>query len=395
MKNLSKLTGKKVFITGGTGFIGCRLAEILVTRYKADVTVLVRDFGKALRLGRLPVKFHKGDILNKSSLLDGLKDVDYVFHCAYGNKGSIEIRNKINIEGTQNIIDASLIQQVKTFVFLSTQSVYGISDQEWLTEESRKNPGKDDYAKSKLVAEEIVLKAYREKGLNTVILQPTAVYGPWAISYGTKIFQSLKKGRMPIIENGKGTCNAVYIDDLVQAMLLAAITKESHGNTFLINGPAWYTWKDFYSRFEKIINEECLVYETREEALSRFKKSSKRPSFFSVLFRVLKPDEKAIKELLKFKFTQTSFSLFKKAIPPSFYLKIRNRIKSNEKPKEPIRKTEKPVANLSPDAISFFLSPTKVKSKKAEKILSYYPEYDFENGFVEVGNWYKWFYNKQ
>ena len=108
-----------------------------------------------------------------------MEGCEIIFHCAYGNGGDEEARRAVNIQGTGNVLEAALGQNVKRIVHLSTVAVYGWDTPEGeLTEDSPKRPTAELYASSKRQAENLVNDYVHKHGVPAVILQPTAVCGP-------------------------------------------------------------------------------------------------------------------------------------------------------------------------------------------------------------------------
>ncbi|MFC7555794.1 NAD-dependent epimerase/dehydratase family protein [Pseudoroseomonas wenyumeiae] len=151
--------GTKVAITGATGFIGGRLAERLLEQ-GAEVRCLVRSMGAAVRLARLPVEIHKVDLTDAAGVTEALKDVQFVFHCAYDPRSSSH-----NLVGTRNLISACAALKVQRFVYTSTFSVYEPLPDGPLTEETRDGDKSWLYTRTKLELEKAVMDAVREKGL--------------------------------------------------------------------------------------------------------------------------------------------------------------------------------------------------------------------------------------
>jgi nucleoside-diphosphate-sugar epimerase len=387
-----ELVGKKIFVTGATGFIGYRLTELLVKDYKAEVSVLIRDYGRAYRLGRLPVKIFKGDITNKKDIEAAMGEAEYVFHCAYGNKGTFSSRESVNIQGTEYLLELASLRKVKAFVFVSTVSVYGGQTIARLEETTPKIIPRHSYGKSKLLAEEKVLAYYKNQALNTVVIQPTAVYGPYAPSYAMRIFEQAKTHQFPLIDGGKGICNAVYVDDLVQALLLASISPKAYGQSYLINGSDYCSWKDFYTFFENILKEKITTNISREEAIAYGKKMSRKKGFFSILIGAFRVNREAIKELLRFKLFYYLFVMTKKLLPASIYLRLKKDPGSQSSAS--LIPNSKHLIALSEEDVSFYLAQTRVSIEKATRELHYSPVFKLEQGFKEVAAWYNWFYNK-
>ena len=389
---LSGYKNKRVFITGATGFIGGRLSEILAIDCSARVKALVRDFSTAIRIGRLPIEIYQGDVKKIDDVRLAMKGTDFVFHCAFGNKGDVKDRFVATTLGTENVLKAALEEGVQSFVFLSTQSVYGNQNTEWIDEETPKKPKSDQYAQSKLQAERIV-QSYAKSGLKTVIIQPTAVYGPWAPSYGTRIFDQMHKNIIPLIDGGHGICNAVYIDDLVQAVLLAGINEKSYGQSFLIGGMEFCTWKEFWGYFESIIGEKRTQSISRKHALSLFRKSKKRPSFL----KLIKIDSNVLYEIFRVRWISRIFILARRAIPNRLLSRIKksmlvSSLKEQGKEQDGTRTS---YVAFDPSSIDFFASKTKIRIKKATEMLEYRPRFSLRAGFEITGQWYRWFYSSR
>jgi len=230
-------------VTGASGHIGNNLCrELLKEGYK--VKALVREDVDALQ--NFDVEFVKGDISNKESLQKLTKDADVVFHLAAiisitGN--SKDILTKINIEGTKNIIEASLKQNVKRFIHFS--SVHAISQyplNKPLTE-NNSLVGKDAYAydRSKAGAEKVVLEACKN-GLNAVILNPTSVIGinDYKPSLLGQAFLKIAKGKLPALI--PGGFDWVDVRDVVKAAI-TAINKGEKGERYLLPG-YWRSLED-------------------------------------------------------------------------------------------------------------------------------------------------------
>src|SRR5262249_208804 len=119
---------KRVLITGATGFIGCRLAEILVQR-EVPVAALVRTWSNAARLARLPVALAAGDMLDLDSLRSAVKNCDVIIHCAVDNRaydaGAAQEHRRSSQLGTANVLQAALEAHVERVVHLSSVAVYG------------------------------------------------------------------------------------------------------------------------------------------------------------------------------------------------------------------------------------------------------------------------------
>ncbi len=168
--------------------------------------------------------------------------------------GEDEVRYKTNVEGTKNILEASITAKVKRFVYISTIAVHGRDPGPEVDENSPMLYGKDVYADSKIDAEKLVFRYGGEKGLPIVVLRPTIVYGPRSGSWTLGPIINMKKGKFTLIEGGSGIVNHVYIDDVIQAMLLAATRPEAVGEAFTISYGSVITWKEFFGYYARMLN---------------------------------------------------------------------------------------------------------------------------------------------
>ena len=240
------LSGKRILVTGGTGFIGSRLIERLVLEENAEARVLVHHPAHAARVARLPVAIVQGDVLDAADLERAAEGCEMIFHCAYGTSPDETLQRRVNVEGTRNVFDAALGAKVKRVVHFSTLMVYGVTADGDLDETAPRRYFGNAYSDSKLDAEKLAFDYIRRHHLAVVILQPTAVYGPFALQWTQNVLEKMKTGRMILVDGGEGLRNAVYIDDLVSAALLAAVKEQAVGEAFLISGEAPVTWIEFY-----------------------------------------------------------------------------------------------------------------------------------------------------
>ena len=97
------------------------------------------------------------------------------------------------------------------------------------------------------------------------VVQPTVVYGPFSLPWTIGPLGALKSSRVVLANGGDGMCNAVYVDDVVAALLLAASRPEAVGQVFLISAESPITWKDFYAAYEDMLGFRSTVGLTAEE----------------------------------------------------------------------------------------------------------------------------------
>jgi len=229
----------KVLITGGTGFIGSRLA--LDCLQKGDsVSVIGQENNGAESENRKSIetkggKIVIGSVTDRQRVFAAVKGADVVYHLAAAqHEANIPDQTfwDVNVAGTKNVIEASLSARVRRFVHGSTIGVYGSSLQGRLDEQSPLKPD-NIYGVTKLEAEKIV-RSFNEK-LEVVVIRISETYGPGDRRL-LKLFRGINKNAFPIIGNGHNMHHLVYIGDLIQGLHLAATEEEAIGKVLVLSG---------------------------------------------------------------------------------------------------------------------------------------------------------------
>ena len=380
------LAGRTALVTGATGFIGGRLVERLILQHGVKVRALVRNLAGAGRLARFPLAVVHGDVTDPAGLKTAVQGCDLVFHCAYGTSGSQKHRAWVNTEGTRRLLAAARAAGVKRIVHLSTLMVYGQTADGDLDESAPRRRFGNPYSDSKLAAEKIALSS----GLPVAVLQPTAVYGPYGGVWTENVLRALKSGRQILVDGGAGLANAVYVDDLVSAMLLAAIEERAVGEAFLVSGEEPVTWKELFGRFERMLGHERRTVEmTRDQALAYWRQSQRqRPRALGEALRILK-QERGVRERIEH--TREVLWLREMAssvLPERWQQKIKGQLAGGGPPA--VADRELPIHPLSPEMIGFFRARTRVRIDKAKRLLGYAPAFDFTAGMDLTERWARW-----
>lgn len=232
----------KVFISGGTGFIGSALTQSLIHEGHS-VTLLVRNPDKSELQLNDNLKVVKGDILDKTAVEEGMTGCDWVFHLASHThpwyKKPEEVISIIET-GTANIFESALKRGVKRVVFTSTGGTMGYSRNDQIIDETT-NPEPDFitlYERCKSMAERTAL-SFCKNGLEIITVNPTRVYGPGILSKSnsiTRIMNLYNRGLWRIIPgDGNIIGNYVFIRDVVSGHILAAKYGKT-GERYILGG---------------------------------------------------------------------------------------------------------------------------------------------------------------
>jgi len=383
------LIGSKVLVTGGTGFIGGRLIERLVLDYGADVHVLIRNFASVPRIARFPIKMFPGEVTDPRAVERAMEGCEIVFHCAYGNSGSSAQRKKVTVQGTENVFKAALKHDLKKVVHVSTISVYGRTMDGDLDESAPRKYSKQVYADSKLEAEKLAFRYFKKYGLPVSIIQPTIVYGPYARVWTIGPINRLKTGRVILLEGGDGLCNAVYVDDVVQAMILAATRDEAVGEAFLISAEEPVTWREFYAAYERMLGIESTIPLSLSEIRHAKQRYTKEPGTIAQVRTALREHPYILDAILELPAVAKVYRAASVVVPDALLHRIRDALLGGSVTtgRNSSGAPEKPILPLTKAEVDFFRANTRVRIDKAKRLLGYEPDFDFEQGMRLTEMW--------
>ncbi len=246
---------KKVLVTGADGLLGNNLVRLLL-KQKYIVKIFLQS-GKPLGyLSDLPIEVSRGDILNFNEVSSAIKGCDVVIHAAaltntWPTQG--DIYYKVNVDGTQNVINAVREHKVSRLLHIGTSNSYGAGTSEKLGTE--KNPFvadkyKLDYITSKYRAHELVMKEVKEKNLPALILNPTFMIGPYDVKPSSgRMIISIAKEKVPGFSQGGR--NFVYVNDVANA-IVNAIEKGRIGEGYVL-GNENLSYEAMFRKIAKVV----------------------------------------------------------------------------------------------------------------------------------------------
>ena len=316
----------RAFITGASGFIGTHLArQLLQNNWQVSILRHKRDMASSEGYQ----VFH-GDIRDLPSLKDMFRGTDVLFHLAAA-LGASRINKKeffaINALGTENVLKAAADARVGRVIHFSSAGVLGsVRENRPVSETHRLSP-RDAYDKTKLEGEKIALR-FAKKGENVVVVRPGWVYGPG--DHRTfKLIKAIASKKFLLITKGKARQTPVYIDDLVQGILLCA-EKARDGEIYHLAGKQDLSVKEITHLIAQATNapfSQC--------PLPRF---ALRIAAWKL---------------------ECVFSLFGREAP------------------------------LTRGKLAFFIHPKPLAIQKAQEDLGYMPQWDFQTGIQAAVRWYR------
>jgi nucleoside-diphosphate-sugar epimerase len=373
-----RMMPKKTLITGATGFIGTRLCERLALVYGLPYRALVRNYTHANRIARLDAEMVRGDLADRASIRDALDGCDAVIHLAHGDDAAAPAE-------TRNLVAECARRGVKKFVHVSSMSVHGPAPGPACAAEATAGIGRyaDPYCRSKARAELIVQRAVRQ-GFPAAILRPTVVYGPFS-GFVTSIVAAARSGSITLIDDGRWTCNAVYVDDVCDAIRAALERDEAIGRPCFVNGQP-VTWREFALGFARMVSADTDVVSLSSDEIRAYWEKQ-RPSLQTNLRALLKLV--ASPELHKTLASVPAFAVgirsAKRAVVRRLSSESLQRLK--KRAARPAGASGASVGVPNPGRLIRETCRVAFSTERAREVLRWQPAHDFERGAMKTRAW--------
>ena len=250
----------KVLVTGGTGFTGKVLVKRMLDKGHDVVALDHKEGHKTDELRRYGAEVVIGSVTDKNVVEKCVDGVEVIHHLAAAFR-EMNVPNsyyrEVNVEGTRNVLEAAYQQKVRKLIYCSTCGVHGNIDNPPADEDAPIQPA-DYYQQTKYEAEPIVTR-YLEKGMKTVILRPAAIYGPGDPERFLMIFKRVAKGVFPMFGDGRTYYHPLYVDNLVDAFMLAMEGDRGNGEAYLIADEEYFEIEELVKRVAKATDIEVKV----------------------------------------------------------------------------------------------------------------------------------------
>ncbi len=359
--------GTRAAVTGASGFLGGRLVEMLAEQ-GVDVTCLVRSPHAGHRLQQTGARLLTLDLADPGAVQAALEGVGVAFHCAYDWADAAWNHRAISA------VIAGCQRNGCRLVHVSSYVVYQLPDEGEVTEGLPGNPSASGYAHAKRELEAAVLRAVQEQSLSGAVVQPTLVYGPFSGPFTNEPAEMLRFGTVVLPDQGEGACNAVYVDDVVSAMVLAARHPSAIGQRFLVSGPDPVTWREFYEEMARAVGAKGPQYRAAE-AITRGNTRMRK------LLRFAADPERVIRRVAQ---DGRVRHLVQGAVG---VLPARPRQVLADRLLTPPSRRPGHVHLPDGDRLGFLRSRATVGSAKARRELGYAPAFDFAAGMVPTARY--------
>ena len=339
-------------ITGATCFIGRNLTKTLV-RGGEEITVLLDSsfHSDCFDLDRENITTVKADLVDPSQIAEAMVGHDIVVNLACGNGGTPEEQRQFAVEGTKSLLKAAIEAKVKRFIHISTISVYGEPPKnKTYTEDTPRYASLELHSSLEQEAELAVLNTPREN-TEVIVLQPGIVYGSGGSYWTEGLLKIFKEKLFPLVNGGQGLCNLIHVDDLVDAIILAATVPGIDGECFIVTNDKPVTWAAFLGFYEKILAKKCLVSipTSMMKQYNVWRKASGKVQEYRFYTRVLR-------------------KLFKVFQFP--YINA-------------------PIQFIDNEKIDFFAAKPYFSNQKAKELLGFKPKIELEEGMRTVKEWFE------
>jgi len=253
---VAKTNVRRVFVTGGTGFIGAYAARHLLAG-GWSVVILTRDVERVPRDLDKRVKVVRGDLLNPASFTHEMRGCDAVLHCARSDDPDPLARAKIDLNGTKRLLDAAVTTDVRRFVYLSSIAAYGTTPDGVVDESFPRIAPANLYGRTKLQLEQEVL--WKASSIEVVVLQPANVYGHGQCWWGGGMLDLMRLGKVIMVNDGEGVANMVHVADVIQGIENALTLPGIGGESFLISDGQPITWQEYYLALERLLGRNATI----------------------------------------------------------------------------------------------------------------------------------------
>ena len=251
----------KILVTGGTGFTGKALVRRLLDDGHQVVALDYKEGLKTEELRQWGAEVVIGTVTDRECVKRCMQGVEIVQHLAAAFR-ELNVPEShydhVNVDGTRICLEEAHAAGVKKFIYCSTCGIHGnVKDPP--TDEDHNIAPADYYQSTKYKAEPVCLDFMKQTGMPVTILRPSANNGPGDPERCQMIFRRVARGRFPMFGSGKTLYHPVYIDNLVDAFVLAMDLNKGNGEAYLIADEEYVSIKDLVQRIGRALDVDVKI----------------------------------------------------------------------------------------------------------------------------------------
>lgn len=251
------LQGKQVLVTGASGFVGGAAVERLLAD-GAVVRGMVRSLQKGERIKALGAELALGDLTDAGSLRQAVSGCSHVFSVGAAMRGPLDVQMAVNVTGIEALVDICHESGVSRVVHVSSIATYGYRAPDIVTEATALRPSNEYYGQTKALGEQRLMSRAAELDLPASVVRPGMIYGPRSGFWTGKMFD-LMKYPIAVLPGGDNLCPAIYIDDLVDLLVLCAEHPSAAGEVFNGTMDPPPTWSEFLGAYARMTGRGLIV----------------------------------------------------------------------------------------------------------------------------------------
>ncbi|HQI18451.1 MAG TPA: NAD-dependent epimerase/dehydratase family protein [Leptospiraceae bacterium] len=243
------LKGKTALVAGGAGFIGSHAARRL---HELGLRVRILDAGPKPSRGFDEFEYVQGSVTDRALVDQVMKGVDLVVNAAalVQEGGSFELFRRVNVEGAVRLAESARRSGIKLFVQFSSVMVYGFDYPAMVRETGPFGGNENPYCQTKIEGELALLQMHRPGTFDICIVRPGDVYGPGSVPWVIRPFRLMKSYQFMLVDGGNGTMNHVYIDNLIDAVILL-VEKNATGRAYNVTDGGRTTFREYFQRLAR------------------------------------------------------------------------------------------------------------------------------------------------
>jgi nucleoside-diphosphate-sugar epimerase/predicted dehydrogenase len=363
------LAGRAVLVAGGTGFIGARLVEKLVL-HGARVTVAVRNLKRAARIARFDIRLCQVDLGGARDASAVTRGHEIVFGLAYDVRRS----GADNLAVHRNLAHACAQTGVRHFVHLSSIAVYDDWPSGELDENSPRDAPGSEYKTAKRAMERDLGERAAAGTLTSTILQPTIVYGPFSTLWTDRFVLQLRAGTVVLPHDGPGHCSGVHVDDVVDAVIAAAMAIDARGEAYIISGARPFGWAALLGGYAEALGHALAYSEAPEDATGAKPRS---------LLKAIRNDPLAI---ANWRPARRLLAFLRATIGEERVERLRARVVALR------GRGGAAIYRPADDDPQLFLAKGVCSIAKAQRDLNFAPAFELEEGLIRTRDYIRWRY---